>query len=387
MALESNPFAALSLIVAPAILTNACSVLILSTSNRFARAVDRARQLAQEIEASDDLTGSVASRRLRELTTTETRSLLVLRAMRSCYVALSGFALAALVSLLGAVLLHAGSPLVVGWLETLALGAGGVAVAALIHASVLLVRDTQLAVGVLQERAAGLRSGPARATRRRDDTTHRMSLRSRWAPPRSAIIGRSVTRWTVVRAMELTVRDAEPADAGSLVRVLNPIIKARVYTAFDTPFSIEAERTIRWPTHRGSVIDETLSAYHRHDLRPGRRHAHVRPRSGMASDRVRSPVRRRECAPWRHRLEPCGVGLPIDTNEDGPLKAQARPEDASSRGSPPVGTPGGSLAVRDVSDCQRRCPATTPARDWSPKGLCTGEAGRTRPRWRRRSAC
>lgn len=157
MALESNPFAALSLIVAPAILTNACSVLILSTSNRFARAVDRARQLAQEIEASDDLTGSVASRRLRELTTTETRSLLLLRAMRSCYVALSGFALAALVSLLGAVLLHAGSSLVVGWLEALALGAGGVAVAALIHASVLLVRDTQLAVGVLQERAAGLR--------------------------------------------------------------------------------------------------------------------------------------------------------------------------------------------------------------------------------------
>ena len=42
--------------------------------------------------------------------------------------------------------------------------------------------------------------------------------------------------------MELSVRDAEPADAESLVRILNPIIEARVYTAFDTPFSIEAER-------------------------------------------------------------------------------------------------------------------------------------------------
>ena len=42
--------------------------------------------------------------------------------------------------------------------------------------------------------------------------------------------------------MELTIRDAEPADAESLVRVLNPIIEARLYTAFDTPFSIEAER-------------------------------------------------------------------------------------------------------------------------------------------------
>jgi L-amino acid N-acyltransferase YncA len=42
--------------------------------------------------------------------------------------------------------------------------------------------------------------------------------------------------------MELSVRDAEPADAEALVRILNPIIEARVYTAFDTPFSIEAER-------------------------------------------------------------------------------------------------------------------------------------------------
>jgi L-amino acid N-acyltransferase YncA len=42
--------------------------------------------------------------------------------------------------------------------------------------------------------------------------------------------------------MNLFVRDAEPADAEGLVRVLNPIIEARVYTAFDTPFSVDAER-------------------------------------------------------------------------------------------------------------------------------------------------
>jgi hypothetical protein len=155
---ESNPFAALSLIVAPAILTNACSVLILSTSNRFARAVDRARQLAREIEDPEGTDGAATARRLRELGTAETRSLLLVRAMRSAYVALSGFASAALVSLLGAVLLHAGSPILLVPLEALALAAGAAAVGALIHASVLLVRDTQLAVAVLQERAAGLRA-------------------------------------------------------------------------------------------------------------------------------------------------------------------------------------------------------------------------------------
>ena len=38
-----NPFAVLTAIVAPAILTNACSVLSLGTSNRIARVVDRTR--------------------------------------------------------------------------------------------------------------------------------------------------------------------------------------------------------------------------------------------------------------------------------------------------------------------------------------------------------
>ena len=42
--------------------------------------------------------------------------------------------------------------------------------------------------------------------------------------------------------MEFSVRDAEPADAEAIVGILNPIIEARAYTAFDTPFSVEAER-------------------------------------------------------------------------------------------------------------------------------------------------
>jgi L-amino acid N-acyltransferase YncA len=42
--------------------------------------------------------------------------------------------------------------------------------------------------------------------------------------------------------MEFSIRDAHPDDAEALVRILNPIIEARVYTAFDTPFSVEAER-------------------------------------------------------------------------------------------------------------------------------------------------
>lgn len=43
--------------------------------------------------------------------------------------------------------------------------------------------------------------------------------------------------------MEILVREAKPADAAGIVAVFNPIIEARSFTLFDTPFSVEAERS------------------------------------------------------------------------------------------------------------------------------------------------
>lgn len=158
-----NPFAALSLIVAPAILTNACSVLIMSTSNRVARASDRARELARELDAAGEFDSPTATRRLAEHGRAEERSMLLLRALRSAYVALSGFASAALVSLVGAVLVSIADTVVTHAFELLAVAAGAIAVTALINASTLLVRESRLAVTTLRERGEGLR---ARAGRR-----------------------------------------------------------------------------------------------------------------------------------------------------------------------------------------------------------------------------
>jgi hypothetical protein len=154
MTTDPNPFAALSLIVAPSILTNACSVLIMSTSNRLARTVDRARELSRELEAPESVPAEVAERRVNELGLTEVRSLLLLRALRAIYVALTGFASAALASLLGATFVSAGQPAITQMLELVAILTGAVAVGALVYASILLVRETRLAVAVLQERAA-----------------------------------------------------------------------------------------------------------------------------------------------------------------------------------------------------------------------------------------
>lgn len=154
MSPDVNPFAALSLIVAPAIMTNACTVLAMSTSNRLARTADRARELSREIEGPEVVPDDVAARRSRDLGTAEARSLLLLRALRSVYTALSGFATAALASLLGATFIAAGPGAITMSLESVAILAGAIAVASLIYASVLLVSETRLAVANLQARAA-----------------------------------------------------------------------------------------------------------------------------------------------------------------------------------------------------------------------------------------
>jgi hypothetical protein len=96
----TNPFAALSLIVAPAVLTNASSILILSTSNRLARAVDRARALATQLEAPVGIPGRFTALRLNEMDSSERRALMLLSALRLFYASLGAFAGAALTSLL-----------------------------------------------------------------------------------------------------------------------------------------------------------------------------------------------------------------------------------------------------------------------------------------------
>jgi L-amino acid N-acyltransferase YncA len=50
--------------------------------------------------------------------------------------------------------------------------------------------------------------------------------------------------------MNPLVRDVVPADAEAIAGILNPIIEARVHTAFDERFSVEAERDyiVRFPS-------------------------------------------------------------------------------------------------------------------------------------------
>jgi len=165
---QVNPFAVLSLIAAPAILTNACSLLAMSTSNRLARAVDRARELSKQLEEAGGLSTPEAGRRLRELMVSEQRTLQLLAALRSIYLALGSFAFATLISLIGAVLVPFDSGVLVRTFEAIAVVGGVVAVGALVYGSTLLVRETRLAVQILHERAENIRALAASAEARKN---------------------------------------------------------------------------------------------------------------------------------------------------------------------------------------------------------------------------
>jgi hypothetical protein len=157
-----NPFAVLTAVVAPAILTNACSVLALGTSNRLARVVDRTRVVARELAAlepggsdhylqghSQSDYGSWAA----QLTGLQARTRLLVKALRVIYGSLGLFATAALVSVVGSIVTYYGQRILFQVTAGLALLAGAVAVVGLASGCALMVHETRIAVDNLAEEA------------------------------------------------------------------------------------------------------------------------------------------------------------------------------------------------------------------------------------------
>ena len=139
-----NPFAVLTAVVAPAILTNACSVLSLGTGNRIARVVDRTRALNTSLKTlgADDPERASCLSQLKRL---EIRRLLLIRSLRLFYFALGAFASSALVAILGSVFIAWDVPM--GFHAAAALGfvIGTCAVGGLATGCALMVRETKIA--------------------------------------------------------------------------------------------------------------------------------------------------------------------------------------------------------------------------------------------------
>jgi len=149
----NNPFAVLTAVVAPAILTNACALLSLGTSNRLARVVDRTRIVASELSSHER--GSTASQACTDqLDGLQVRAQLLLKALRAFYSALGAFAAASLVSVIGGVAAFYGKNLIFRAAALAAIATGTFAVLSLVRGSTLMVRETRIAVRNLAEEAS-----------------------------------------------------------------------------------------------------------------------------------------------------------------------------------------------------------------------------------------
>lgn len=150
--LGNNPFAVLTAVVAPAILTNASSVLALGTNNRLGRVVDRTRVVYADLAATKP--GSEEHRDwTAQLAALRVRAQMLLRGLRMFYAALGLFAASALVSVGGSIAAFYGDRLLFEIAAGLAVATGASAVVGLAVGCLLMVHETRLAVQSLAAEA------------------------------------------------------------------------------------------------------------------------------------------------------------------------------------------------------------------------------------------
>lgn len=155
--ITQSPFAVLTFIVAPALLTNASSVLALSTINRMLRTRDRMHEMFLKSEAGGQTT-SQSVELVKQVNRVEQQALLLLGALRSVYVALGAFVSSTLVTLLGAGLatFHEGNLLAL--FSGIGVLLGFVGVGGLVFGCWNLFRATRLSLINIREEAALIRT-------------------------------------------------------------------------------------------------------------------------------------------------------------------------------------------------------------------------------------
>jgi len=158
--LSGNLFTTLTLIVAPAVLTNASSVLALNTANRFGRVVDRTRVVTAELERGG-LDEESKAHKMRQLVCLQKRAELLMRAQTCIYSALALFVTGALSSVLGAAV-SAGHPWHGQVTAILSFVIGAAAALFLGYGCLLIIRETRLALTGISEESQMLQARLAR---------------------------------------------------------------------------------------------------------------------------------------------------------------------------------------------------------------------------------
>lgn len=151
-----NPFAVLTFIVAPALLTNASCLLALSTANRMLRARERMHAVFEKSEQAG-LSSDEKSRLRHEANRVEEQSIHLLKGLGSIYIALCGFVLATFVTLLGAAVAQVPGA---AWFRIAAIagmGLGAIGVGGLVIGSTHLFKATRISMTNIREEAELIR--------------------------------------------------------------------------------------------------------------------------------------------------------------------------------------------------------------------------------------
>lgn len=156
VSLTQSPFAVLTFIAAPALLTNSSSVLALSTINRMLRTRDRMKELFLQSE-KDAHSESEKEWLIAQVDRVEKQGVLLLSGLRAIYVALGAFAGGTLVTLLGAALFSLQKAVWFHLLAGLGLLLGFVGVGGLIFGTANLFHATQLSMTSIRQEAGLIR--------------------------------------------------------------------------------------------------------------------------------------------------------------------------------------------------------------------------------------
>lgn len=146
--LTQNPFTVVTIIAAPAILTNASSVLSLSTSTRFMKCIDRIHQYNMELEKAHSV--EIKKMLIRQIELSHQQARHFLAALRSIYMSLGAFALACLFALIGATTTTLLSNTLIESIAVISLVSGGVGALGFLTSSYSLIKASFITVNVLK---------------------------------------------------------------------------------------------------------------------------------------------------------------------------------------------------------------------------------------------
>ncbi len=148
--MTQNPFAIITVIGAPAILTNASSILGMNTSGRLMRCLDRIAHFEDKLKSGKDLNAELSHSYMKQMELSQKQARQFLRSLKSTYAALGAFVLASFLALIGGVSAHLGNTNLMEALGILSIGSGGFGVLGLSHASLELFLASRITVSILQ---------------------------------------------------------------------------------------------------------------------------------------------------------------------------------------------------------------------------------------------